>query len=89
MAAAMKTENGIEIHIDGGTGIGRDPESIGRGLVIVRREESVTVTEIDVTENEDIGTVTKETEIDERSGHRAKTEINRKSNERRKDTARP
>ena len=33
LAAAMKTENGIEIHIDGGTGIGRDPESIGRGII--------------------------------------------------------
>ena len=54
-------ESGSKFKIDFLTGRG-----IVLGLVIVRREESVTVTEIDVTENEDIGTVTKETEIDER-----------------------
>lgn len=33
MEAVMMTENEIVIHIDGGTEIGKDPESIGKGIV--------------------------------------------------------
>lgn len=89
LQAVMKTGNGTGIHTEDGTEIGRDPESIGRGIVTVLRAESVTVTGIDVTEKGDIVTVTKEaTARDERNDHRAKTETNPKSNEKRKDTAR-
>lgn len=88
MEAVMMTEKEIVIHTDGGTEIGKDPESIGRELVIVRRGESVIVIGIDVTENGDIVTVTREIEIGERSGPLVKIEKSPKNNEKRKDTAR-
>lgn len=88
MEAVMMTEKEIVILIDGGTEIGKDPESIGKELVIVRRGESVIVTGIDVTENGDTVTVTRETEIGERSGRLVKIGKSPKNNEKRKDTAR-
>jgi len=91
LVVAKKTENGIGIHTDGETGIGTDPENTGIGIVTGPHGKSVivTVTGIDVTEKGDIVTVTKvETEKDERSGRREKTEINPKNKEKKNDIAR-
>jgi len=93
LAAAMKTESGIEILTDGVTEIVKEPENTEKEIVTVTglREKSVTVivTATGVTGKGGIETGTKEETVrDARSVRRVKTEINRKNNEKKKDTVR-
>lgn len=94
LAVAMKTESGIGIlHTDGGTEIEKEPENTGKEIATVTglRGKSVTVTATvtGVTGKGGIETVTRgETARDARNVRREKTEINRKNNEKKKDTVR-